>query len=136
MAENYKEGAKMKILENIIHPQVQKNCALFLQENRKKNAKIVLLNIPLLLEKKGYKCDKIISLIISPSVQKRRFIARQKKLFKNLSKQEIAQKFIQISAQQFSNLQRKKMSNFVINSSFSKEKTIAQAKNIFQKIIK
>ena len=70
---------KLKILEDIIHPQVRKNYQEFLKNAKKQNTKFAILNIPLLLEKGGYNYDKLIAISIYPSVQKIRFISRSKK---------------------------------------------------------
>lgn len=126
----FSDAEKLKILEDIIHPIIRKKYEEFLQKSRQEKRKVVVLNIPLLLEKQGYKCDKIISLLIPPSVQKRRFFSRRK----NESKQELEKKFKNITQFQLSNKERKAKSDFVIHTRFSKAKTAAQVKKILQKL--
>jgi len=126
----FSDAKKLKILEDIIHPIIRKKYEEFLQKSRQENRKIAALNIPLLLEKQGYKCDKIISLLIPPSLQKRRFFSRNK----NESKQELEKKFKNIIKFQLSNKERKDKSDFVIHTRFSKAKTTEQVKKILQKL--
>ncbi len=126
----FADAEKLKILEDIIHPILRKKYDEFLEKSRQENRKILVLNIPLLLEKQGYECDKIISLLIPPSLQKRRFFSRRK----NESKQELEKKFKRIVQFQLSNEERKKKSDFVIYTRFSKAKTVEQVKKILQKL--
>lgn len=126
----FSDEKKLKILEEIIHPILRKKYQDFLIKSKKEKRKIVVLNIPLLLEKQGYSCDKIISLIISPSIQKRRFFARKK----NEPKAELEKKFKKILQLQLTNKERKEKSDFVINTRFSKANTIRQVRKILQKL--
>ena len=74
----FSDAKKLKIIEEIVHPIIRKKYDQFLLKSRQEKRKIVVLNIPLLLERQGYECDKIISLLIPPSLQKRRFFSRNK----------------------------------------------------------
>lgn len=124
---------KLDILEKIIHPKVKERYQEFLKKSQSENRKIAILNIPLLLEKDGYKFDKIIAITTSPSIQKKRFLARARKSnIKNFTKEkgQLEKKFEQIRSKQITNSQRKQAADFVINSSFSKAKTISQTKQI------
>ncbi|MSP33975.1 MAG: dephospho-CoA kinase [Rickettsiales bacterium] len=126
----FSDAKKLKILEKNIHPIIRKKYDQFLLKSRQEKRKIVVLNIPLLLEKQGYKCDKIISLLIPPSLQKRRFLSRNK----NESQQDLEKKFTKIARFQMNNEERKKRSDFVIHAKFSKAHTKMQAEKILQRI--
>ena len=92
-----------------------------------------------MLEKQGYECDKIISVIIKKSLQKRRFLSRAKKLDpKNFKKEvkNLEKKFEQIFSKQLTNLERKKRSDFIIRNDLSKADTVRQAEKIFELIRK
>lgn len=136
----FSDEKKLKILENILHQEVRKKHADFIKKvaaDKKNKKQIVVLNIPLLLECNHYKCDKIVSVVVYPSVQKRRFLARSRKADSvNFAKEKsnLEKKFQQIFAKQIDNAKRKEMADFVINSSFSKGETIRQAKLILRKI--
>jgi dephospho-CoA kinase len=79
-AKEEKSKKNLEILEKILHPKVHQKYAEFLIKSRQENRNLVVLNIPLLLENKGYECEKIIAIIAPKSVQKKRFLARAKKL--------------------------------------------------------
>lgn len=132
---------KLEILEKILHPEVRKKYQEFLKAAKKNHKKITILNIPLLLEKSQgdntYKCDKIISVIVKKSLQKRRFLARARKLNPQNFKAELKnleKKFEDIFARQITNSERKTKSDFVINSGISKAETIKQVKNIIPQL--
>ncbi len=116
---------KLKILEKILHPKVRKKYEEFLAEAQKSKKKLAVLNIPLLLETKAYNCDKIVAIIASPSVQKRRFLARAKNATE-AEKKNLEKKFEQIRSKQISNAERKASADFVVNSGASKDFTAEQ----------
>lgn len=124
-----KSGKKLKILEKILHTKVRKKYQEFLKKSKKE--KLAVLNIPLLLESEGYDCDKIVAIITSKAIQKKRFLERAKKNHPKIfaaEKKNFEKKFEQIRSKQLSNLERKKRADFVINSSLSKASTIKQVK--------
>lgn len=128
---------KLEILEKILHPKVRQKYAEFLTKAQQEKRDLAVLNIPLLLEKQGYECQKIVAIVLPKSLQKKRFLARAKKNnARNFAseKQNLEKKFLQIHAKQMTNSQRKKLADFVINSAFSKAKTAAQVKIIIQKL--
>jgi dephospho-CoA kinase len=130
----FASAQKLKILEEILHPQVRKKYQEFLATAQKEKKKIAVLNIPLLLETQGYECDKILAITASPSIQKKRFLARARKNNpKNfaLEKKNLEKKFEQIRSKQISNFERKSRADFTINSNASKSFVIAQVKKIF-----
>ncbi len=116
---------KLKILEEILHPKVRKKYEEFLAQAQKEIKKLAVLNIPLLLETKAYNCDKIVAIIASPSVQKRRFLARAKNATE-AEKKNLEKKFEQIRSKQISNAERKASADFVVNSAVSKDFTAEQ----------
>ena len=122
----FSDVKKLKILEEIIHPKVRQKYLEFIKNAQLQKQKIVVLNIPLLLERQGYNCHKIISLLIPPSIQKRRFLQRKK----NETKANLEKKFTKIIANQMKNKERKEKSDFVIYTGFSKAHTIAQTRKI------
>lgn len=134
----FANNAKLQVLEAIIHPKITENYQKFLKKAQNDGKKLIILNIPLLLEKNNYKCDKIITIIASPSIQKRRFLARARKnLGKNFTKEvnNLEKKFNQIKAKQLSNAERKKLADFIVNSNLSKAKTISQIIKIIPNLI-
>ena len=120
---------KLHILEKILHTKVRKNYEEFLKSAQRRRKKLVVLNIPLLLETKAYKCDKVVAIITTKIAQKYRFLARHKKSFPQNFLEEISgleEKFHQIKSKQISNLERRKRADFVIFNGLSKSNTIKQ----------
>lgn len=123
---------KLDVLEKILHPEVRKIYQKFLQKARKEKNKIIILNIPLLLERQGYECDYIIAILVSKKVQKERFLQREKKKNPQAITSELNKKFKQIIGNQLSNAERKKAANFVIKNSSSKAETLKQVEEILR----
>lgn len=120
----FADAKKLQILEAIIHPKIRQKYQEFLEQARKEKRKVVVLNIPLLLEKEGYECDLVVSVLASPSVQKKRFLARARRNNPRnfaLEKKGLERKFEHIRSKQMSNKERKARADFVVNSSGSKD---------------
>lgn len=129
----FSDAEKLKILEEIIHPKVRKNYQLFLKNFKIQNKKIAVLNIPLLLETKGYECDKVLAITVAPSIQKKRFLSRSMKFSKE-SKQSLEKKFSQILAKQMTNKQRKSRADFVIDTNCSKSAVVKKVKEFLDAV--
>jgi dephospho-CoA kinase len=116
----FNNSSFLQILEESIHPRLQKKCAGFIEEMRLKGAKLVVLNIPLLLEKpenrKIYQCDKVVVVITSHDLRQKRFIEREKKKFSDgkFFEEELISKFNAINGKQVDDETRKKLADFVI----------------------
>ena len=68
---------KMRQLENIIHPMVQKKRQDFIDTHRRKNTPLIVMDIPLLFETKAETlCDKVIVVTAQPELQKKRVLER------------------------------------------------------------
>ena len=117
---------KIKSLEQIIHPLVAEDRKIFFYENR--NAKIIILDVPLLFETGGQKdVDYIIVVDAPDTVQKERVMARP-----NMTKE----KFHKIISQQIPNHVKKQKADFIIDTSVSINHAKTQVKNIIEKINK
>jgi dephospho-CoA kinase len=128
-----KSGKKLKILEKILHVKVRKKYQEFLKKSKKEKQKFAVLNIPLLLETEGYDCDKIVAIITSKAIQKKRFLERAKKNHPKIfaaEKKNFEKKFEQIRSKQLSNLERKKRADFVIKNDGSKAELVAAVKKV------
>jgi len=127
---------KLQILEKIIHQKVRENYAEFLKKAQKNGAKCVVLNIPLLLETKGYECDFIVAIITKRSVQIKRFITREKLKNPQSLVKDLKEKFAQIIKRQTSNQIRKKHADFIIQNDDLKSHAVKQVKEILKEIKK
>jgi len=119
-----KNPNKFRFLNKIIHPIVRMKLALFLRKLKKN--KLVVLDIPLLVENKMFNFVDIFILVKTRSSS---FLSRVKKR-KNLDKQ-----FLNILKKQQANEKIKEnYADFIIYNS-SKNKVKLQVKNIIDKII-
>jgi dephospho-CoA kinase len=119
-----KNPNKFKFLNKIIHPTVRKKLNLFLTKHKKN--KLVVLDVPLLVENKMFNFVDIFILIKTGSSS---FLSRIKKR-KNLDKQ-----FLNVlKKQQTSEKIKESYADFIIYNS-SKNKVKLQVKNIIGKIL-
>ena len=124
--EIFTKVKKRKILEKYLHKEVGFSRNIFLQKNKHK--KIVFLDIPLLFENKlEKKCNLVCSTICSLKIRKQRVLKRR-----NIN----TGLFHQIIKAQITDIERKKKSNYLINTSNTKIKTYLQVDNIIYDILK
>ena len=114
----------LKKIVKIVHNEVRKKMYIFLEKH--KNKKIVILDVPLLLENKINKKKDILVFIQS----KQSDIAKRLKKRKNFN-QELLKKFKNI---QFSVKYKKKKSNFIIKNDFTNKTVDDGVKNILMEI--
>ena len=115
----------LKKIVRIVHKKIRKKMKDFLKKNKKK--KIVILDIPLLLENKINKKNDILIFVQTKKIE----VLRRLKKRKNFNK-DILNKFKNI---QLPLDYKKKNSNFIIKNDFT-EKTITKHVNyIFSRII-
>ena len=108
----------------IVHVEIRKKMNNFLKKN--KNKKIVILDIPLLLENKINKKEDILIYVQS----KKSSILKRLKKRKNFN-QKLLKKF---KAIQYSTTYKKKKSNFIIKNNFTKKSVSDGISNILKEI--
>jgi len=117
--------SNLKKIIKIVHKEIRKKLNFFLKKNKDK--KIVILDIPLLLENKINKKNDILVFVES----KKSFV--EKKLKKRLNfNPKIYRKFKKI---QFSSHYKKKKSNYIIINNFREKNVKNEIKNILYKIL-
>ena len=114
----------LKKIIKIVHFEIRKKLNVFLQKN--KNKKIVILDIPLLLENKINKKKDILvyvqsnkSLILQRLKKRKNFNNKLLKKFKNI---------------QYSSVYKKKKSHFIIKNSFTKKSVSDGINDILKKL--
>tara|TARA_X000000368_G_scaffold382622_1_gene339884 strand:- start:3508 stop:4080 length:573 start_codon:yes stop_codon:yes gene_type:complete len=119
-------NTNLKKIVKIVHPEIQKKMKLFIKKN--KNKKIVILDVPLLLENEiNHKRDILI------------FVHSKKlEILKRLKKR---QNFNSKLLQKFKNIQlsldyKKNKSDFIIKNDFTKKTLKKSIKLILSKILK
>jgi dephospho-CoA kinase len=115
----------LKKIVKIVHSEVRKKMLLFLKKN--KRAKIVVLDIPLLLENKINNKNDILVFVDSKKTE----ILKRLKKRKNFNL-KIFQKFKDI---QLSSNYKKKKSHFIIKNDFRKKSVKIGIKKVLKKII-
>ena len=110
----------LKKITEIVHPIVRKKMNLFLTKN--KNKKIVVLDIPLLLENKIYNKNMLLVYVESKKSDILKRIKNRKnfniKLFKQFKKIQLPLDY------------KKKKSNYIIKNNFTKKSVKSGIKNI------
>ena len=114
----------LKKIISIVHIEIRKKLKLFLKKNR--NKKIVILDIPLLLENKINNQNDILIFIDSKKVE----IEKRLKKRVNFNRKLIS-KFKKI---QFSSVYKKRQSNFIIKNNFNKKTLDKSIKKILNEI--
>lgn len=114
-------------LENIIHPQVGKERKKWTERAVRQRYKIICYDIPLLFETKGEKaCDEIVVVSAPALIQKQRALKR-----KNMD----LKKFNNILRAQMPDADKRKRSDFIVNSGNGHRFSRNQVKNIVKKLI-
>jgi len=115
---------KLRKLEKIIHPIVRKNKKNFLNRNKKK--KIIVMEIPIIFEKKRtQEYDYIILMNVNKKIQRQRVMKRKNvtpQLLKKILSNQISDK-------------KNKHADFIINNNGKKIETKQILKKILNKII-
>ena len=114
------EGEKLRRLEGLIHPAVRREREAFLA--RHADAPLVLLDIPLLFEKDGWRdVDKIAVVSAPAGIQRERVLARAGMT---------AEKFERILGLQLPDAEKRARADFVIPTGGSKDETRASVRRI------
>ena len=115
----------LKKISSVVHPLVRKKMKFFLEKNKKK--KIVILDIPLLIENKLYN-NKDILLFVRSSQKK--IIYRLKKR-KNYNKKIL----IKLKENQINLLKKKRLANYIVDNNFSPNIMKKKIKTLKYKIL-
>ena len=114
----------LKKIVTVVHPEIRKALKLFLKKNR--NKKIVVLDIPLLLENKINNKKDVLVFVEA----KTHNIEKKLKNRKNFN-HKLYKKFKKM---QFSSVYKRNKSDFVIKNDFKKKTITKSIKNILSKI--
>lgn len=121
-----KDGEKLKALEAIVHPLAGEAQMEFLLRNEKAGTKVVVLDIPLLLEGNGERfVDSVVVVSTLYDLQRARVLARP-----GMSEE----RFADILAKQVPDAEKRKRAEFIVDSSISVEDAHAQVRVILETI--
>ena len=99
----------LKKISSVVHPLVRKKMKFFLEKNKER--KIVILDIPLLIENKLYNNKDILVFVSS----------KQKKIINRLKKRKNYNKkiLIKLKENQVDLLKKKRLANYIVDNNFS-----------------
>ncbi len=102
----FKDDSKLKQLEGILHPLVRKKKDNFLSVAARRGEKLVVLDIPLLLETGGEKqCDGVVVVSAPPAIQKKRVMSRPGMT---------VERFLSILDHQMADREKRRRADFVV----------------------
>jgi dephospho-CoA kinase len=123
-AQVWNNPEKLALLESIVHPAVAQARARFFEQQ--KASKMVVLDIPLLLEKGGVNQVDIVVVVSAPAdVQRTRVLARSKMTLEKLDS---------ILALQMPDEQKKARADYVIDTGQSLENTQIAVRDLISKL--
>ena len=121
----FENKKNLKIIEKIVHPKVQNNMKKFIKFNKKK--KILIFDIPLLMENKNFKKNFVYVFVDSKKKDILKRLKKRKnynkKIIENLRKSQLPLEF------------KRKKSDYVIKNDFKKLNLKKRVKTIKKKIL-
>ena len=121
----FENKKNLKIIEKIVHPKVQNNMRKFIKFNKKK--KILIFDIPLLMENKNFKKNFVYVFVDSKKKDILKRLKKRKnynkKIIENLRKSQLPLEF------------KRKKSDYVIKNDFKKLNLKKRVKIIKKKIL-
>ena len=120
------DPATLKRLEALVHPLVRGLEQRFLSEARARNARVVVLDIPLLFETQGEaRVDAIVVVSAPPEVQRQRVLSRPGMM---------EEKFEAILAKQTPDAEKRRRAHFVVDTSRGFDSARAQVRGILRAV--
>ena len=128
---------QITIIENILHPIIRNKYQQFIIKSNQEQQKLVILNIPLLLENSFYKVDKIIAIIADDDLRRKRYIQRclaDNDDIEEIKIKQIEEKFFMLKNKQVSDEQRIKKADFIVYNNSDLASLKVQLLEIFKQI--
>lgn len=125
-ARVFNDPTALKRLEAILHPAVGVARKKFLDDCLERGQKLVLLDVPLLLETGGDEaCDYTLVMSAPPEVQRARVLKRE-----GMTEERLAA----ITAQQMPDAEKRARADFVISTDRPKEETLEEISNLVENL--
>lgn len=123
----FSDPSKLRALEAVLHPKLQKKQKDFIQSHRLKGAKLIVLDIPLLYEiGKERSVDKVLVVTAPSWIQRRRVLGRQKMT---------ESKFNAIVRRQLPDLVKRQRADYILETQYGYQQAFLSLKRIFQSIL-
>jgi dephospho-CoA kinase len=120
------DSAVLRALEAIVHPLVAEAQQRFLQSAKDNGQPLVVLDIPLLLEKPSHLADKVVLVTAPEAVQKARLLARPGMTDAKMQA---------ILARQMSDVEKREKADFIIDTSLGLAAAQAEVRAILVKLL-
>lgn len=118
----FSDDLKLKQLEKILHPLVRKQKDAFLAQAARRGEKLVVLDIPLLLETGGDKqCDGVVVVSAPAAIQKMRVLGRSGMT---------EARFLSILNHQMADREKRQMADFVVQTGLGRLHSLREIANI------
>lgn len=122
----FPEPAKLKALEDILHPIAQDSQFAFMKEMRSLGKKIIVLEIPLLFETNAHeRVHKTIVVSAPPDIQKRRVMRR---------KGMTPEKFARIFEKQTKDEEKRARADYIVDTGAGYMSTLKQIRKILKEL--
>ena len=116
----------LKVLESFVHPWVGELRQKFFEDARRRESKVVILDVPLLFETNGHKrVDKTIVVTAPFKIQKERVLAREgmsEALFETLL------------SRQMPDADKQKLADYIISTATSLSETREQVQSVLERL--
>lgn len=120
------DAAALKQLEAIVHPLVWEEEKAFLDQARRDNVPLVVIDAPLLLETGQHeRCDAIIVVTAPADVQRERVLARP-----GMTEEQ----FERIHVKQMPDAEKRRRADFIVDTSYGLDEAEAQVRDILSSI--
>lgn len=117
---------KLKSLEQLIHPMVRQKEQQFLEKSKADNARLVVLDIPLLFETGGEKrVDVVLVVTADKEIQRQRVLERE-----DMSEE----KFAAILKQQVPDSEKRQKADFIIDTGLGMDHARLEVRSIIKKL--
>ncbi len=118
----FSDGAKLKILEQIVHPKVAEEENRFIAEQKQAGATLIVLDIPLLFETQAEKrCDAVIVASAPHFIQRARVMKRPGMT---------QEKFARILKNQMPDSEKRRRTTFVVQTGLGRAYSLHRLKKI------
>jgi len=120
----FPDAGKLKILESILHPLVKNEEEKFASAMRRKGARVVVMDIPLLFETGGEgRMDMTLVATAPAFIQSQRVLSRP---------HMTREKFAAILAKQIPDREKRKRADFIVHTGLGKAASMRQIKLMFR----
>lgn len=122
----FENPQELRVLESLLYPSLMTHVKAFISHHQRQHANLIVLDVPLLLEKGwSHLCDYIMVVTCRPDIQRQRILHRQ-----GMTEKQMDQVLLNQIPQQI----KLKLADFGVHTDLSKGHTVLQLKNILKNL--